>query len=60
MLSNGAKQAPNIVIDNNKGASKRYIQNMIKARVSSNAQINEVWIYEKGEITLIYKNGTFY
>jgi len=55
MLSHGAIQSGNIVIDNNKGASTRFLLKIINNRVKIGQEINEVWVYEKGKIRLIYK-----
>ena len=60
MLSHGAKQSSRIIINNTKGCSDRYIQNMIKARLDINTAIDEVWIYEKGTKRLTFKDGKFY
>lgn len=60
MLSHGAKQSPYIVIDNNKGASDRYIKKAIIDRIKDKNftyYIKEVWIYEKGKIRLLYKGS---
>ena len=55
MLSSGMKQSSRLIINNNKGASDRHIRKLIQARLHLNAPLDEVWIYEKGEIRLIYK-----
>ena len=55
MLSNGLKQSSRIIINNNKGASHRYIKNIIGNRIRLGQEINEIWVYEKGETTLLYK-----
>ena len=60
MFSHGLKQAPNLIIDNTKGCSDRYIRKMIIARQKINTRMDEVWIYEKGKIRLFYKDGKFY
>ena len=58
MISHGAKQSPYIVIDNNKGASDRYIRRMILERLKDKNfryGIEEVWLYEKGKLRLLFK-----
>ena len=56
MLSRGVKQSSRIIINNNKGASHRIIRRNIYNRVVIEKQdIDEVWIYEKGEVFLLYK-----
>ncbi len=60
MLSHGFKQSPYLVINNNKGASDRYITKVINDRIKDkNFQydIKEVWLYEKGKIRLLYKRS---
>lgn len=59
MLSHGLKQSDRIIIDNNKGASDRYIRKAIIARLRIDKEIKEVWIYEKGQLRLFYKDGEF-
>lgn len=60
MLSHGMVQSPNIVIENNKGCSERYIRKAIIARRNVGSPIREVWIYEKGKARLFFKDGKFY
>jgi len=58
MLKKGAEQSPNIIINNNKGASDRYIRrNIIQRILDKNFKydINQVWLYEKGKLRLLYK-----
>jgi len=55
MLNNGLKQSDKIIINNSKGASDRYIKKLIFDRIRLNQIINEVWLYEKGKIRLLYK-----
>ena len=56
MLSSGIKQSSRIIINNNKGASHRIIRRNIYNRVVIEKQdIDEVWLYEKGEVLLLYK-----
>lgn len=57
MLSHGLEQSPYIVIDNNSGCSDRYLRKVIFDRVRQNANIQEVWVYEKGTIRLLYKRA---
>ncbi|MBQ8958636.1 MAG: hypothetical protein IJ057_09100 [Bacteroidales bacterium] len=59
MLSHGLKQSSRIIIDNNKGASDRFIRKAVAARLHINQQIDEVWIYEKGSLRLFFKDGEF-
>ena len=58
MISNGSKQSSRIIINNNKGATDGYILRNILRRLNDrnfNRDINEVWLYEKGKIRLLYK-----
>ena len=55
MFSRGLSQSSNIIINNNKGASHRFIKNAIGNRIRLGQAIDEVWVYEKGEIILFYK-----
>ena len=49
-----------IIIDNTKGCSHRYIRKLIIARMNeSKMPIVEAWVYEKGELIQILKDGTF-
>jgi hypothetical protein len=53
MIKKGTVQSSRIIINNNKGASDRYIiRNIIERRRDRNFKydINEVWLYEKGKI----------
>lgn len=60
MLSHGIKQSDRIIIDNTKGCSHRYIRKLIIARMNeSKMPIVEAWVYEKGELIQILKDGTF-
>lgn len=59
MLSHGMEQSPYIVINNTKGCSDRFIRKNIIARTNINADIQEVWVYEKGKIRLFFKAGEF-
>jgi hypothetical protein len=56
MISKGAKQSSRIIINNNKGANHRLIRrNIYNRTVLEKQNIEEVWIYEKGKVYLIYK-----
>ncbi|MDR0680420.1 MAG: hypothetical protein LBG15_01005, partial [Dysgonamonadaceae bacterium] len=58
MIKKGLRQASRIIIDNNKGCSDRYILNSIYNRLRDKNfknNIDEVWLYEKGRVRLIYK-----
>lgn len=55
MLSHALKQSNRIIIDNNIGCSLRYFRKLIYGRINSGSDIKEVWIYEKGKCSLIYK-----
>lgn len=59
MLSHGLQQSPYIIIDNNKGCSDRFIRSQIINKTTNN-NIKEVWLYEKGKMRIFYKNGVFY
>lgn len=58
MISHGAKQSSNIIIKNTKGCTDRFIIKSIHDRLRDKKfkyEINEVWVYEKGEIRMVYK-----
>ena len=56
MIKNGLQQSENIIINNTKGASDKYILKLVNHRVIRQRQdINEIWLYEKGKIRLLYK-----
>ncbi|MDR1459283.1 MAG: hypothetical protein LBI60_03615 [Bacteroidales bacterium] len=56
MITHGTKQSSRIIINNNKGCSDMYIGKNIHNRVINKKQeIDEVWVYEKGKIRLVYK-----
>jgi len=60
MLSHGFAQSDRVIIDNNGGASDRFIKKAINARRRlPNAQIREVWIYERGKKRLFFKDGSY-
>jgi hypothetical protein len=58
MIGKGTVQSSRIIINNNKGASDRYllknIHNRLKDKNFKN-NIDEVWTYEKGKVRLLYK-----
>ena len=57
MLSHGAKQSPYIIIKNTKGCSDRFILRSIKDRFNDknfHHVFKEVWLYEKGNVRLLY------
>jgi hypothetical protein len=59
MISHGTKQSSRIIINNNKGCSDRFIRRNIFERLADKSfryKIDEVWIYEKGNVRLLYKN----
>lgn len=60
MLSHGLKQSDRVIIDNNKGCSDRYIRKAIMARLNINTPISEIWLYEKGNTILFFKDGKFH
>ena len=55
MLTKGLKQSSNIIINNTKGAADRYIKRMIYKRLHIGQDIDEVWLYGKGKIRLLFK-----
>jgi hypothetical protein len=56
MISKGIKQSSRIIINNNKGANQRLIRrNIYNRTVLGKQNIEEIWIYEKGEMHLVYK-----
>lgn len=58
MISHGTKQSDKIVINNNKGCTDRYIHRNIQNRLADKSfknEINEVWLYEKGQVRIVYK-----
>jgi hypothetical protein len=58
MISKGLKQSSRIIINNNKGVTDRYILTNIHNRFRDKtfkSNINEVWVYEKGKVRLLYK-----
>lgn len=57
MLKNGLKQAPRLIIDNNKGCSLRFYRNRIKSRENKNDSLVELWIYEKGNLKCLFKRN---
>ena len=58
MINKGSVQSSRIIINNNKGASDRYIRDNIYKRLKDKKfkrDINELWLYEKGKLRLLYK-----
>ena len=58
MISHGTKQSSRIIINNNKGCSDRFVLANIHNRLSDKNFkniIDEIWIYEKGKVRLLYK-----
>ena len=57
MIRKGTEQSSRIIINNNKGCRDRYILSNIHNRLKNKNfknNIDEVWIYEKGNVRLIY------
>ena len=54
MISHGVKQSSRIIINNTKGASDRYIKRLIYDRINKGNIIDEVWLYEKGKLRLLF------
>jgi len=55
MLSHGAKQSSRVIINNNKGASDTYLRRYIHTRLVQTQDLDEVWVYEKGGVRLLFK-----
>jgi len=55
MISRGAEQASGLIINNTKGSSDRYIKRLINDRINKGINIDEVWLYEKGKVRLLFK-----
>jgi hypothetical protein len=58
MITKGTKQSSRIIINNNKGASDRYINRLVYERINNASftyDIEEVWLYEKGQIRQLFK-----
>jgi len=58
MISQGTRQSSRIIINNNKGASDRYIIRNIYDRLADKNfiyDIEELWVYEKGSLRLLFK-----
>jgi hypothetical protein len=55
MLSHGGKQSARIIINNNKGSSDTYLRRYIHSRLRQTDDFDEVWVYEKGEVRLLFK-----
>lgn len=57
MIKHGLQQSDRIIIDKNKGASERYIVNMILRRLNDKSfqgRIEEVFVYEKGSVRRVF------
>lgn len=57
MIKRGAQQSARIIINNNKGASDRYIINMVLKRLNDrnfNGEIRELYVYEKGKARRLF------
>ena len=59
MLAHGLIQANKIIINNTKGAADRIIRKAVMARLRIGTAIKEVWLYEKGDKRLFFKDGVF-
>jgi len=60
MIKKGTIQSSRIIINNNKGSSDRYIRTNIYNRLvekNFKKNIDEVWIYEKGKVRLLFKKA---
>ena len=58
MISHGTKQSSHIIINNNKGASDRFIRRSVFDRLDDKNfryDIEELWVYEKGNLRLLFK-----
>ena len=55
MLSNGLRQSDCVILDNNKGASDRFMRRLIISRIRIGSQIKEVWLFEKGKVRMFWK-----
>ena len=60
MFTHGLKQSDRLIINNTKGCSDRYLRRQIADRLNIRMSIEEVWVYEKGNKRLIFKEGKFY
>ena len=59
MMKHGLKQSPNIIIDNNNGASDRYIRKILINKINQGVRVDELWLYERGKIRKFFGNGKF-
>ena len=58
MISQGVQQSSRVIINNNKGASDRFIRKNIYERLAERNfryDIEELWVYEKGKLRLLFK-----
>ena len=54
MITDGLRQSDRIILDNREGVSFRQIARSIRARLSINAPISEVWVYDGDGVVDIY------
>ena len=57
MLSHGLKQSSRVMIDNTKGCSHRYLRKRVFDYLRLGVTIEEILVYEKGNLTYIYKKS---
>ena len=57
MLKQGYKQSSRLIVNNNKGGSHRFYRSRIHARIAASSDIEELWIYERGDLVQIYKRN---
>ena len=55
MFTRGLSQSSNLIINNNKGMTDRIIKKVIFNRIRIGQTINEVLLYEKGVVRMLYK-----
>ena len=55
MFKQGFKQASRVIMNNNKGGAVRFYYSRIASRVASGADIDELWLYERGGLRCLYK-----
>ena len=60
MFTHGLKQSDRLIVNNTKGCSDRYLRRQIIDRLNIHMPIKEIWVYEKGYLRLIFKEGKFY
>lgn len=59
MLSHGAVQASRVIINNTHGCSDRFIRKQIIARQHQGDVLEEVWLYENGNVRPFLVDGRF-